>query len=420
MFNSVLSTYTLEQSNTRKRLRNKLQEKERAKDIVEKPLLLVMVIANCEDSIEKTLNSLVFGENFTIIDALSICDTGTDQSSLIIEKWAVSHNLPYKIHKLDDCTIDYAISLSKQTFCAEYLFLLQQDVIFEGSIDKRILSKDLYSCLLSESRISFEIPLIIRQKVEWRCSLPIYGVFSAKTNYTRDILTCKLISIADEKKKFLRDEQLLLKSLNKGNKVHCHFWLAWCYFRSNYFTLALRYYKKCTNSDGWTEECYYSLYGIGRCNEEIAKLCLSQSEIPFEEDLELHPLIQKISELTPKELKIASEYHFDRAEKYYGIAHGKRKFRSEALFSHAVLLRKRDKLEEAYEKALRCTRQKYCDDTLFVDNSIVEYAAEYELLLDSIGLQKKDSIVLWEKLMKKSLPENIKELVVALKSKLPV
>jgi len=351
-----------------------------------KTICLCMIVKNESRIILRCLESAK-----NVIDMISICDTGsTDNTTEIIEKFAIENNIPYKIHfeKFRDFGYNRTMSfrLARDSFPrADYMILLDADMILEvdEKFDKNKLTLDQYMIVQYNKAIRYHNTRLINAKRDWECIGVTHEFWRCKD---KDIKTCKYDELViDDREdggaksdKFERDVRLLRAGIDDPEtpddiRGRYYFYLAQTYKDSGNFKLGIKFYNKRIEVGGWEEEIYYSKYQLGNCYLGLNKL--------------------------------------EKAVYYYLEAWQQRPTRAESLYNLARLYREKGKNHIALMYALQGKQIPYPNDTLFVNYHVYEYMFDYEIMITAYYVDGKKPLAKssFNKLkgMLNRLPENI-------------
>lgn len=282
------------QPSTQERLRNRLNKVDKVnqqKGTPQKTLCLTMIVKNESARMVRCLDSTL-----PTIDYLSICDTGsTDSTVSVIQDWLKKHpSIKGKVHQTEFRNFSYARTLSvqkaKESFpSASYFLLLDADMVLEVTdrFKKNLLFEDKYLVTQYNSHLSYvNLRLLVNSsEFDWKC----YGVThefwdmdqEAPLNRRLSSHTLTSLKIKDlgdggaKDDKFERDEQLLLSgifeekikpaSLQKRLITRYTFYLAQTYKDTQQYWSAIYWYFQRIHrtANSFLDEVYLSYHYIG-------------------------------------------------------------------------------------------------------------------------------------------------------------
>jgi tetratricopeptide (TPR) repeat protein len=250
-------------------------------------IILCMIVKNESRIIQRVMSSAL-----PIIDAYSICDTGsTDDTNVKIREFATVNNIPGDIHDVpwqnfgynrNESFIRARETATRLGFSHEetYALFLDGDHIlkFNPGFDKNSLKLGGYQIPQVEYSIRYYNTRFARLSNNWKCigvtheywsmEEPGFAMHRIDNPWIEDKADggCK-------SDKFERDISLLTKGLEQdpGN-VRYMFYLAQSYKDNNQPEESIKWYTNRINAGGWEEEVYYSMLQIGRIYSGMKKL----------------------------------------------------------------------------------------------------------------------------------------------------
>nr|WP_246141065.1 glycosyltransferase [Bacillus marasmi] len=353
----------------------------------DKKICLCMIVKNESRIIERCLNSAK-----TIVDYISICDTGsTDGTPEIIKKWCKENGINGKVHFEPFKNFGYnrtkAVSLAQETFSdSDYLLLLDADMILEvqPNFNKSSLEKDQYLTMQYNGKIKYWLTRLLKTSLPWhsvgvtheywdldRSKLPHESFLYIDTKGKLDTLVVNDQEDGGSKTdKFERDKRLLQQGLEDSNtprylKGRYMFYLAQTHMCLEEYEESILWYKKRVEVGGWIEEIYYSLLQIGLCYERLAN-CSDENNC------------EEYEALSILYLQKSWEYRATRAEPLYHLA---RIHRIRGNHHLGLLFANRGK-EIPFPN----------EDILFVDYHVYEYLFDYEISICANYIKDKFEI----------------------------
>ena len=314
-------------------------------------ICLCMIVKNESRIIERCLDSAK-----SVIDFVSVCDTGsTDNTLEVIENWCQHNNIPGIVHNKPFKNFGYSRTLSaelaKEAFPeADYLLLLDADMILKvEGFEKEALNAPGYMLMQVSRDLQYWNTRIISTKSSWEC-LGVTHEFWRLNNFGSgyELDGLRIVDMEDggsKGSKFLRDERLLLEalegSLSSELRIRYTFYLAQTYYCLGQMEKSIEWYNKRIQLGGWQEEVYYSYYQIGLAYEHMKDFAKA-----------IHTLTK------------AWSYRKTRAESLYHVS---RICREQGDHNLCVLF------------ALEGKKIELPDDILFVDYHVYDYLLDYEL-----------------------------------------
>lgn len=240
-------------------------------------ICLVMIVKNEAKIIKRCIDSCL-----GIIDAISICDTGsTDETVKLIDEYGLK--IPTRIEKHEWKNFGHNRTLSYDTakkFVKElkwnlkesYALLLDADMCLckDDSFDKNKLTEVGY-LLIQKSSIEYYNIRLIRFDIDLKCVGYTHEYWDYPiTHRLADLWIQDLDDGGSKSGKFQRDEKLLLKALEENpNDPRTLFYLAETYRNLNKYDKAIQYYEARIKRGGWVEEIYMSIYQIAECYKNL-------------------------------------------------------------------------------------------------------------------------------------------------------
>jgi tetratricopeptide (TPR) repeat protein len=321
-------------------------------------ICLNMIVKNESKVILRLLQSVV-----SLIDGYCICDTGsTDNTIEIIETFMKENGKPGVIvqEPFRDFGYNrtYALNEAAKVPNMDYLLLLDADMILTGSAlndpksFKNTLTSDVYHmCQGSRTYYYKNVRIVKNYKgySYWGVTHEYVKTSEGTTfsNLDNDILFIEDIGDGGAKAdKFERDIRLLTKGLEENpNNDRYTFYLANSMRDAGHTRDAIDMFRKRVEIGGWIEECWHSLYNIGKCHMSLG-----------EDEKAIAAWVE------------AYEYHPKRVESLYEIVH---------------YYRLRGKNKSAY---LYYVMAQKCNETwgpsseyLFMQKDVYDYKLNYEL-----------------------------------------
>lgn len=241
---------------------------------------LCMIVKNEEHVIERAMRSAL-----RMMDTFCIVDTGsTDKTKEIIQK--VSDELGIKGFVYDRPWVNFGVNRTEALDLAraymKWGFMLDADDIIQGEpIDKSLLKDDItgYNINLYEGSIINRRTSLTNLKYDWKYkgALHEYPMNSSNKeiyNYDKKtyILSKREGSRSNDQQKYLKDSLILQKELDTNpdcDKKRTLFYLAQSYRDAGIKDLAIKYYLKRTEVDGWVQEKYVSYLNLIRLNDNL-------------------------------------------------------------------------------------------------------------------------------------------------------
>lgn len=376
---------------------------------VEKKICLCMIVKNESKIIERCLNAAK-----SIIDFVSICDTGsTDHTLEIIGNWCRENSIPSTLHQEPFKNFGYnrtlAVSLAQKTYPeADYLLLLDADMVLkvESHFDKYSLDHDQYLTMQYDNQIKYWLTRLIKTSLPWKSVGVTHEYWDidrsklGENQYTYLDTKGKLDSLiiydqvdgGSRTDKFERDKQLLLEGINDQTtppdlKIRYMFYLAQTFFCLNEFEESIKWYKKRVGTGGWVEEVFYSLLQIGICYEHLANISSFKSEQLIKESKENKSIVDQS---TLDSFIHQEEQFFALATSYLQDAWEYRPNRAESLYHLAKMYRIKSKNNIGLTYALQGKEIPFPEeDILFVDYHVYDYLFDYEISICANYIESK-------------------------------
>lgn len=391
-------------------------EKDTSKTLVskktEKKLCLCMIVKNESSIIERCLNA-----SKSIIDFISICDTGsTDNTPAIIKNWCKENNIPGTVHHEPFKNFGYnrtlAASLAQETYPeADYLLLLDADMVLEvqPNFDKSSLENDLYLTMQYDNQIKYWLIRLLKTSLPWKSvgvtheywDIDHSRLGAVQPNYPGTQGRIDSLIIYDQtdggsrSHKFERDKQLLLEGIKDETtpvdlKARYMFYLAQTFSCLNELEEAIKWYKRRVEAGGWAEEIYYSLFQTGSCYERLANISSFERE-QLIKDAEENKLT--VNQSAINNLAFQEEQFFSLSIAYYQKAWDYRPTRAEPLYHLAKMHRIKSKNNIALMYALKGKEISFPqEDILFVDYHVYDYLFDYEISICAYYIENKQDL----------------------------
>jgi tetratricopeptide (TPR) repeat protein len=241
-------------------------------------ICLNMIVKNESKIIVRLLESVT-----PLIDEYCICDTGsTDDTIALITAFFSERGIPGHIINKSFRDFGYnrsfALSECNRLSNTDYIIFMDADMILKiGNTDtilelKNRLTADAYYIFQGSDQFFYKNVRILR-------NVPGYSYWGVTHEYVKspnnakyDMLDRTTLFISDigdggsKSDKQDRDIRLLKQGLvDFPNNDRYTFYLANSYRDNWQNTEAIEYYKKRIALQGWGEECWFSMYSIGKC-----------------------------------------------------------------------------------------------------------------------------------------------------------
>lgn len=356
-----------------------------------KKIILCMIVKNESKIIERCITSCL-----PIIDAYSICDTGsTDNTVQVIEEVSKQKNLKGFVY--NDTWKNFGYNRSNSfIFCLEtakklnydlkdtYALLLDADMCIkmDKSFNKKKLNEAGYKVIQKNNNLTYYNIRLIQLSCPWKCLGVTHEYWEANDSckvikydslYTVDINDggCK-----DDK--FERDISLLTQGIkDEPENARYYFYLAQSYMDSDKMKECIEWYKKRIEKGGWSEEVYYSMLKIGLAYKNLMKP--------------------------------------EKAIFWFLKAHNFRPSRAEAIYEALNIYRLTHEYNTAYMLGKTAKSIPYPkDDILFISHNVYDYLIDFEMSIVCfyVGHSKaKEGYEYCTSLLKNpSVPQNIKDM----------
>ena len=309
-----------------------------------------MIVRNEEAIIARCLASVR-----PFISSWTICDTGsTDQTAERVRQEL--SGIPGELY--GDNWVNFAhnrtLSIQRARGKADYHLLLDADMTL--SVDGEFrdsLSLDAYHLRFSGDS-DYRVLRVVSDKHEWAYSgvthEHIHSATASKIGTIEQVRVNHFEDGSSRKEKYQRDIALLEEALQQEPRNGRYiFYLAQSYRDLGHMRVAVRWYEKRLEVEGWEEETWYSLYQIARLNH----LSGADWRITL-------PLYLQAFEMRPT--------------------------RAEPLFYISRFYRAHGQFHLAYLFARRGFEITYPDDILFVERPVYESGLPMELALASAAV----------------------------------
>ena len=334
-----------------------------------KRIVLCMIVKNESSIIARCIDRLL-----PLIDAISICDTGsTDNTVGIITKY--NDTLP------TNCIIDPWVNFGHNRsrsfkeavrFCTSLEWNLKETwtlfvdadmlLVVKPEFNKDDLSSSGYRIEQKSGPLSYQNLRMGRMDCDWESVGVTHEYWSARDPHNKGITFTDLVYINDvgdggsKSDKTSRDIQLLEKGMEDepNNRPRYSFYLGQSYKDQGEFDKAIDMLKKRIKFGGWDEEIWYSHYTIAIC-------------FMLKSDLE-------------KEKK---DYNFAMAVTWFWIAFNNRPSRREPLTKLAFMYRSKGLNYESFKTAKLALQVPDTKDVLFVDRMSYDFEAEREISISA-------------------------------------
>lgn len=345
---------------------------------------LNMIVKNESAVITRCLASVL-----PLIDYWVIVDTGsTDNTQNIIKNFMKEKNVPGELHERPWKNFGHnrneALQLAKNK--GDYVFFIDADeyVSLEPGFKLPELDKDFYYITMSFGGTYYGRTALINNHLNWEWAGVLHEAVTcpeAKTSGTIEKAYNVVVTDgarSQDPLKFEKDAAVLEEALlEEPNNTRYVFYLAQSYMDCGKNELAIQNYEKRVKMGGWDQEVFYSLLKIANIEERMGK--------PFD--------------VLVKSYKRAFDYRKTRAEPLYYLAH---------------LYRMKDDFKTAYKIAKIGASIPDSKDVLFIQHWIYDYGLPLELSVNAYWTGRyKECKQISEKLLKRDLPENIRECVQA-------
>lgn len=345
-----------------------------------------MIVKNESHIILETLHNVK-----KYIDYWVICDTGsTDNTKELIQNFFDNEGIKGELHtaKWKDFGHNRSLVFDFAHKKADYLWVIDADDIVVGELDFSHLDADLYSVRYGKG-FTYRRSQIFKGDLKWMYKgvLHEYPFCISKdqpTNgsivgdYYIDSRRLGARNQGDPKEKYLKDARVLEEALKVETDLSLTrrylFYLAQSYRDAEEHELAIKWYKKRIEAEGWDEEIWFSKFQIGKMHEALGEY--NNARLAYLDAFEFRP---------------------SRVESLYRLG---RMCNINKEFSQAYMY-----LREA--KQIPPTK-----DILFVSQSVYDYEIIFELGVSSYWVGRyQESLEFCEKLisMKDKIPAHIYE-----------
>lgn len=242
----------------------------------DKSICLNMIVKNESHVITRCLESVL-----PIIDYWVIVDTGSDDNTIeVITDYMHRNNIPGEIYSRP--WIDFghnreeALQLAKDK--CDYILYMDADdkLIYSSDFTLPDLSLDFYQITSDINGTHYNIPRLIKASLDWHWYGVMHECIYANNAYTNEILSGVTYLVvggggrSQDPNKYLKDAQILLEAIKKDpTNTRYMFYLAQSYSCAGDDENAIIYYKKRVEMGGWTEEVFWSLLQIAKCQERL-------------------------------------------------------------------------------------------------------------------------------------------------------
>lgn len=264
-------------------------------------LILVMIVKNESRIIARCLDSVK-----SIIDGISICDTGsTDNTVEIITEKITEFGVPGVVHQHEWKNFAHNRSLS---YTAAHEFAVHNDfklsntyavfldadmmLVISPNFKKVALAADGYMLVQKGNSISYPNLRLGRMDHHWRSVCVTHEYWCIIDSNGEEVESTDEAEVPKEKvyhqpcldtlwiddrndggckaDKYERDIRLLTQGLkDEPDNIRYYFYLARSYEDNNELENAITWYKKRIALDGFWEEIWYSYYCMGNCYAKI-------------------------------------------------------------------------------------------------------------------------------------------------------
>ena len=325
-----------------------------------KAVCLNMIVKNEKTVIERCLASVK-----PFIDYWVIVDTGSsDGTQKIIKEFM--KDIPGELHERPWVNFAHnrneALDLARDK--AKYCLFIDADEELRISSDfiKPVLDKDYYFIPTEDlSHSTFQRIHFIKNKLDWHWYGVIHEYLFCENAISNEILKgiCNLATASDgnrsqDSEKHRKDAVVLENALKDDpNNSRYMFYLAQTYFNCKEYDLSIKNYEKRVALGDNGEEVFCSLYMIGKINQ-------------------------------------IAGYPFEEIVKSYTAAYLSRPTRAEPLYRIGRLYLGARNYLLAYAVLSLAISLPIPDDVLFIDKSIYEYSAGFELANSAALIGKEE------------------------------
>jgi glycosyltransferase involved in cell wall biosynthesis len=350
----------------------------------DKTICLNMIVKDEKDVIERCLTSVL-----PIIDYWVIVDTGScDGTQEIIRNFMAKHNVKGELFERPWINFGHnrneALDLAKDK--GDYVFFIDADEYLEYDPDFKLpkLDKDYYYVNISCYGTSLGKVQLVNNHKDWKWVGVLHEVIALSNSRTGGALE-KVSNIyttegarSKDPLKYQKDAEILEAGLKaEPNNERYLFYLGQSYKNAGNPVPAILNYEKRIEKGGWPEEVFYSMLDIARLQQQLQE---------------------------PKEKVIKS---YTRAFTY-------RPTRVEPLYYLANYYRQNEDFDLAYQVSKLSETIPPSQDALFVERWVEDYGLPIEISVSAYWTGRcKECKEICEKLLKKDLPTDIRELVKA-------
>ncbi len=362
-------------------------------------IVLIMIVKNESKIIHRCMNSAK-----SILAGVCITDTGsTDNTIAKIREWGEKEGIPCEVPVTPFRDFGYSRTASffygrKYFPNASYYITIDADMelVVKGDFKAEDLTSNGYKIYQQNSTNRYQNIRLLKANQSWRCTCVTHEYWECDDSKTETLFTMEINDRDDggcKSDKYGRDKRLLLKGLASPKtpdhlKQRYHFYLAQTHLCLGEYQAAIKEYQKRFDSGGWAEECWYSLFSIGKAYMEMA---------------------ERASESSKKSLEAQAINAYIKAWDY-------RPARSEPLQRLAKYYRERSMNRIAFRYARMALDQGYPqDDGLFIDTPTYDYLLDFEVAINAFYVPGEKNVGLQSHRRLKNimhlLPNDIKESV---------
>ena len=213
------------------------------------------------------------------IDYWVIVDTGSKDGTQEIIREFMS-DIPGELHERPWVNFAHnrneALKLAKGK--GDYVLFIDADEELEGTLDKKSLNQDTYIATLRNSKIPLVTSqrfFLIKDNLDFSWKGVVHEWLECDQNPQMEVLPDLMISVeakdgarSRDPQKNLKDAQILEKALvDDPNNSNYVYYLAQSYFCADELPLALKYYQKRAQMEGWEQHTFWAKYCVGRMQE---------------------------------------------------------------------------------------------------------------------------------------------------------
>lgn len=339
-------------------------------------LCLCMIVGNEEKIIERCIESAL-----PVIDAISICANGKDNTPEIIRKFAAKVPTNVALHTWTNFGHNRTLSYQEaQRYCTQtlgwnpkesYCLFLDADMklVVKPKFDKSSLNDGGYRMVQFNTSMRYHNLRLARLDYPWKCVGCTHEYWDGGEGcHTSNYDYLEIDDLGDggsKADKFIRDERLLTADLVENpTNPRSMFYLAQTKECLNKNEEAIEWYQKRIKAGGWFEEVWYAHYMIAKCYQKLG---------------------QK-----------------DKAVHWFLEAYNNRPGRAEAMYELAKQYREEGKNELAIFFAKRALATPMTKDLLFIHHSVYEYLPHLEISICGYYTgAKKEAFISSEFLLRK-------------------